>query len=456
MKPPSSPRRSRSVSMVLGLALAFPAVPRASAASAEPPRKEIGAAVSEALGELRTLTEARQNDAALAFVDRLSAAAAPGSFDTFVLGQIKTQLLLTQGRYDDALAALEAGFRLGEATPTFVDAAARLEQLHLLAQLHAQLAPDRKDPATRRASYEAALGYIRRWQRETTRPTAEARVFAGSVLFQLAVLDSAKPDAARLREAIAAIHEALLLAPSPSEQTLNVLVAAHLQLGENLPAAEWLELLVERQPSSAASWAQLQSIYLAAAAEAEKPAEARRLNLRALNVLARAQALGHLDTPRDRYTQVALLFNLQQFGLAAERLEKGLASAALEDVRRNWELLASAYSQLGREERALDALDRAVRRFPSDGALEFTLAQTLYQQGRPADAYARAESAVAKPGLEKPGQAKVYLAYLAFELQRYADADRWVAAARAGGDVPSATLEPLARAVADALRERQT
>lgn len=452
-------RSRRSLSLAAILLLVSASAPLASAAAsaaAEPPKKELSTTVVDALTELRALTDAKNHAATLAIVDRLASSVAPTSFDAFVLDQIRAQVFLSQGRHEQALVALEKTFRLGESVPGFVDAAGRLEQLNLLAQLNAQLAPERKGVAAQRATYEVALDYIRRWQRETPRPTAEARIFAGSILFQLGVLDSAKPDAARLREALAEIREALVLAPAPSEQAVTLLVAAHLQLGENLRAAEWLETLVERKPENATTWSQLQAIYLSAAAEAEKPADARRLNLRALNVLERAQAHGHLSTSRDRYTQVALLFNLQQFGIAAEQLEKGLASAALEDSRRNWELLASAYSQLGEEARSLETLDRAVRRFPRDGALEFSLAQTLYQQGRLADAYTRAESAVAKPGLEKPGQAKVYLAFLAFELQRYADANRWVAAARAGGDVPAATIDPLARAVADALRERQT
>ena len=98
-----------------------------------------------------------------------------------------------------------------------------------------------------------------------------------------------------------------------------------------------------------------------------------------------------------------------------------------------------------------DALGRAVKAFPSDGALEFSLAQFLYNTGQVADAYARGQSALAKPGLEKPGQAKLYLAFLAYELQRYDEAAKWVAAARAAGEVPASSLDPLDRAITDAL-----
>ncbi len=443
------------LSLLAVLAFSGPAAISAGAAE-EAPRKELSSAVSDSLGRLRALTDARDHAGALVLIDGLSSAAKPASFDAYILAQIRAQVLLAQGNYGEAVASLEKAFKLGENVSAFVDAPARLEQLYLLAQLHAQRAGELKEARAQREAYELSLGYVRRWLRETPRATAEARVFTASVLFQLGTLDAAKPDLDRVRESVAELKESLVLAVSPGVQPLTLLAAAHLQLGENLRAAEWLELLVEREPKNASAWGQLQAIYLAAAGEAEKPAEARRLSLRALDLIERARAQGLLATPKDNYTRVALLFNLQQFGLAAEQLERGLADATLENSRRNWELLASAYTQFGQEEKATEALGRAVGRFPADGALEFSLAQSLYQQGKIADAYIRAESAVTKPGLEKPGQAKVYLAYLAYELQRYADADRWIAAARAVGDVPASSIDPLARAITDALKERQS
>ena len=192
---------------------------------------------------------------------------------------------------------------------------------------------------------------------------------------------------------------------------------------------------------------------LAAAADTKDPEESRRQNLRALLVLDRAQALGFLNAPKDHYTRVAILFNIQQYTRAAALLEKGLVDGSIENQKRNWELLTSAYQQTSQDEKALNAMLRASSRFPQDAALEFSLAQFLYNTGKLPDAYARAESALAK-GLEKPGQAHVYLAYLAYELQRYDDAKGWVEKARASGEVPAATLDPLANAIAEAIRAR--
>lgn len=434
------------------LALSAPAP--ALFAQAQPAAKEISNRVSASLGQLRPLIDAKDYPGALALVDPLLTTATPGSYDLYVLSQIKAQILLTQGKLLEAIPPLETSLRLSESNPAFFDASAQLDQLYLLAQLHYQKAAEAKAPADQKAGYEIALGYINRWLAVSPKPTAEVRTFTASLLYQLGTLDPAKSDPARIREAVEQAREAMLLTVTPSNQLILLLTACHLQLGDNTRAAELLETLAVRDPKSVTTWSQLQSIYLAAAGETRQPDEARRLNLRALHTIERAQANGLLDTPRDHYTRVAILFNIQQFSRAAALLERGLADGRIEGTKRNWELLASAYQQIDQNEKALDALTRATAKFPDDGALEFSLAQFLYNTGKPADAYARGQSALEK-GVEKRGQSEVYLAYLAYELQLYEEAKKWIESARASGDVPATTLDPLANAIADALRARE-
>ena len=418
------------------------------------PKKELTEKASASLGQLRALTEAKDYAGALALIDSLLAAAEPAGFDTYVLVQIKVQVLLTQGKFNDAIAPLETALRLGEGNANFYDASTVLEQLNLLAQLYYQRAAEAKG-AAQKAGYEQALAVLNHGFTLGPRPGADNRLFAASLLYQLGTLDAGRTDAGRIREAITQAREGLLLSVKPSGQLYLILIACHLQLGENARAAELLELLAEREPKSDSTWSQLQSLYLAAAADTKDPAESRRQNLRALLVLDRAQAAGQLNTPKDNYTRVAILFNLQQFTRAAALLEKGLADGSLENARRNWDLLVSAYQQTHQDEKALTALTRAVAKFPGDAALEFSLAQFLYNTGKVAEAYAHGQTALARGTLEKPGHAQVYLAYLAYELQRYDDAQKWVAAARAAGDVPASTLDPLADAIADAVSARQ-
>jgi Tfp pilus assembly protein PilF len=438
----------RRAALLLLCALALPL------SAQDLPKKELREKTTSALGELRTLTEAKDYDASLLLLNRLLNEAPSDSFDTYVLSQIKAQVLLSQGQLDQAIYPLEVALRLGEGNPNFLDPAARAEQLNLLAQLYYQRATGLKTPAEQRSGYETALSFLTRWFDLAPRITAESRLFAASLHYQLATLGSeAEPDATQVRLAQEQAQAGLRLSARPSSQLYLILVGTYLAQRDYRSAAELLELLAERDPKSASTWSQLQSLYLTAAGEAKDPAEARRQNLRALLVLDRAQKNGALGSPRDRYTQVAILFNLQQYARAAALLEKGLTDGGLENTRRNWELLAQAYQQLDQELKALDTLTRASALFPTDADLEFSLAQGLYNAGQLRPAYDRGQSAVSK-GLEKPGPAQSYLAFLAYELQLYAEAQTWIDQARASGGVAETQLAPLSKAIADALAQR--
>lgn len=436
------------------LALLLAIVPAAYAQSDELPKKEISEKTSAGFARLRPLLDAKDHAAALTLVRALAAEARPGSFDLYVLSQIEAQILLTQNQLAAAVAPLERTLALADGNPAFFEPAPVLELLQLLAQLRYQLAAEAKTPAERRPGYEQALAYAERWLTLHTGPAGDMRALAASLHYTIATLDE-KPDAARLGLALEQTREALLARPALHPQTLLLEIACHLQLGQNLAAAERLELLAEREPNNASTWSQLQAIYLGAAAEQKAPAEAARLNLRALHTLRRAQTHGHLATPKDHYTVVAILFNLQHYGRAAELLEKGLADGTLENDKRNWELLVSAYQQTHRLDLARSALERAVAKFPDDGTLEFTFAQFLQQMGDMDAAYVRGEAALAKTGLAQPGQVHLYLAYLAYELQRYEAAQGWITRARADGSVPAQSLDPLARAIDEALAARR-
>ncbi|MCX6936499.1 MAG: hypothetical protein NTU80_01160 [Verrucomicrobia bacterium] len=431
------------------LALATPLVH----AQSELPPKELTEKTQGSMEKLRLAMEAKDYATCISVIDGILPTVKPTSFDTYLLAQIKVQVLLGQNKLVDAIAPLETVLTLSDGNTNFYEPKTHLEYLNLLAQLYYQRASGYKVVAEQKAGYEQALGTLKRWFERSPNPTPDARLFASSLLYQMATADGGKADMARIREAIEQAREGILLSVKPSNQLILLLVACHLQIEETSKAAEYLEMLVESDPKSEQAWSQLHSIYLASSSDAKDPVESRRMSIRALNTLDRAQKLGVLASIKDNYTRVAIHFNLQQFTRAAVLLEKGLSDGSLENSKRNWELLSSAYQQTNKEDKALDAMSRAVAKFPNDGALEFSFAQLLYGSEKVAQAYTRAEAALAK-GLEKPGQAKVYLAYLAYELQRYDDAKKWVDAARAQGDVPAKTLDSLSTAIAEAVRAR--
>ena len=440
--------------LVGALALSTPLVyAQAEPSAKELPAKELTEKTTESMDKLRLAMEAKDYATCVSMIDGLLATASPTSFDTYLLSQVKLQVLLAQDKLIEAIAPLEKVLALSEGNPNFFDGKTYYDYLNLLAQLYYQQAAASKLIAVQKSGYEKALTAIKKYFERSPVASTDARNFAASLYYQLGTIDGGKSDVGLIREAIGQAREGLLLSVKPSNQFLLLLVACHLQIEESAKAAEYLEILLGNDPKSEQAWNQLHSIYLASSSEAKDPYESRRLSIRALNTLDRAQKQGVLVTNKDNYTRVAIHFNLQQFSRAANLLEKGLSDGTLENSKRNWELLSSAYQQTNKEDKALDAMTRAVAKFPADGALEFSLAQLLYSNEKIDQAYVRAEAALAK-GLEKPGQAEVYLAYLAYELQRYDDAKKWVDAARTRGDAPAKTLDSLSTAIAEAVRAR--
>ena len=422
-------------------------------AQTPPAAPQVSEALSAELGQLRTLTEAKDFPAALILIDRLTVTVAADSYDRFLLAQIKAQILLTQGAYAASIAPLEDALRLGD-RPGFMADTARTDTLFLLAQLHQQQASETKDVFAQRAALDRASGYLRRWQSGIQKPTTDGQLFAATLLYQQATLNPDRIDAALVTEALRAAETGLSLQLKPPSALYVLLLAAHQQRGENTQVAELLELLVAQNPANSGYWQQLVATYLALASDAPNERETARLQLRAILTLERAQARGLLATPSERFNLVALYLGIRQFAPAIALLEKGLAVGTLENTRRNWELLSSAYQQSGRQADAQAALMKATAALPAEGQLEFALAQLHYTAGRLAEARVHLERAIAKGRLDKPGQARLFLAYTAYELKDYPAAARTAREAAVYDDVKKDDLARLTQAIADATKEK--
>lgn len=433
---------------LLAAALSSLAVLRAD----EPPAKEISEDLAESLGELRPLLEAHKHAESLALVEKLALKAKPESYDFVILTQLQSQILLTQGKMQDAVKPLEQSLAVAE-RHEFLPPATRFDQLYLLAQLYNQRAVEARDPAVQQTAFNRALEFIERALPLAPKPTPDLHLLAASLLYNQASFGGT-PHPEKFRQSIAAARRGLRAAVKPPEQLYQLLLASHQQLGELAPAAETLELIVRAKPDSAQSWQQLVALYMNLASATSDDRERDRQNLRAILTIERAQTHGLLQSPAENYTLVALHFTRQNYTRAAAILETGLPSGALENQKRNWDLLANCYQQLNEPDRALEALRRATGVFPADGQLEFSIAQIHYTQGRLPDAYRHAQAAVEKGQLDKPGQTLLYLGYLSYELGRLDDATRWLDRAAGQADVKATELAPLRRAVSDALKER--
>lgn len=441
-------------STLLAAVLALGVLPATSAHAQEPLKKEISEPVANEFGKIQALNENKDYAGAVKLLDNLIATVANPSFDLVALSQVKAQILLAQGNFPAAIPPLKLALDLGQ-RHGFFDQRATLDATYLLSQISYQVASETKDPARQQALYDQAYAYIRRWLELSPKPTSEAHLYAASILYNQALQNSAKPDLAKVRAAKLEIEAGLPLDVKPKDTLLVLLLATTQQLGDQEKAAELLELLVQLQPTSAVYWQQLAACYYALASDAKKPADADRYNLRALLTFERAQAHGLLNSPKENFSVVALYFSLQQFDKAIALLETGLKSGGIENSKRNWDILAASYQQIHDNTKAADTYNRAIAAFPKDGQLEFSLAQLHYSLGQNTGAYTHLERAIAKDGLDKPGQVHLFIAYIAYELQRFDDVLKWTAAAGAFADAKKEDIERLTKAAKDALAERE-
>ena len=426
----SGRRRSsfRVLALLAGLTLPLAFATAATPPAAEPP--ELSSPTATGLESLRPQLDAKDYAGALATLDRLLATTTVDSFDEVVLNQLKAQVLLASNRYTEATAALERVLAIDSARPTgaapYLNPTQRRDVLYYLAQLTVQEAGGIKgDPAAQRTAFTRALGYARSWHRSLTAPTADNDNFLASLLYTVATSNPAAADPDLLREARSVAEGTLRRQVVPPESIRLVLVGAAQLLQDNPAAIDQLELLAEQNPKNASYWSQLAGLYLteASALETRDAKAARGYHLRAIVTLERAQALGLLHTPAEHLSLIGLYLNLGQPTQAARLLRAALDAGRIENTRRNWELLASALQQSGHLEAAIASLADASARLPAEPQLQFQAGQLLYSLEKVSAAYDLTVAATRNPGrLETPGSARLFAAYLAYELKRFPEA----------------------------------
>lgn len=451
--------RFSSLLRVLSLALALFAAGTAAAQQQPERNYQLTDATSTELGKIQPLLQATPPNraAALAIVDAQAAKVDPNSYDMAILMQIKAQIYLQDNQLAKAIEPLERCLALSNArTPTFFEPRATQEYTYYLSALYYQEAVAAKDPAVASRYYDKAEKYISEWSKITPKPAPETLSFYASLLYQRATANGDQVDTRRLRQSLEVTERALRLTTRPRDSFYQLKLACLLQLSENQQAAEVLELLVKQKPDNRTYWQQLAALYLnQAQSEGEKnPRIAQELNVRAIVTIERAQAFGHMNTPKDNFNLVGIYFNIGQFEKASELLENGLKTGGLENDPKNWELLSFCYQQLRQEYKSIDALKRATVAFPENGQFEYLIAQQYFGLEKPEDAFTHAKAAATKGNLTRPHSVYLFLAYVAFELKKFEDALEAVnkALTYPEGQTDGARMKG---AIEDAIKERE-
>ena len=447
-------RRSRFALLALFCSAVLPVVTQAQ----EPPKQEkfyTTDRVSEELGKVRPLVDAKKWDEAIAFIDGLIKTAEPNSFDLVTLCNYKVQFLLNKGDYAKAIEPLETSLRLAEQFH-YLESRVELELTQYLAQIYFQEAMVKNRTADQQQLYYAkAAEYAERFVLRTPNPTADNHFVYSSILYYWVISMPNNIDKGLLKKARIEIEKGLLLSIHSKEQHMQLLLAILIQEGDYVRCGELLELLVKQFPNRKTYWQQLQQVYFSLAGDKD-PKKSWEYNIRAILTTERAQALGQLNTPKDNFNLVGIYINIQQYERAAELLQAGLKNGAIDNEQKNWEYLAMCYQQGDKELKAIEILKEATTHFPKSGALHFQIAQFYAQIEKTEQAYNAAVKALEIGNLEKPGVVYSYLAYWAFDLRKY---DEALVAVNKAYEYPEAKKDPqLSRvkaAIEDSIKERE-
>jgi tetratricopeptide (TPR) repeat protein len=438
-------------------ALSLPVAALAQDQEAQP---ELSENTSEGLEKLRPMLDAKDWTGSVALVNTLLAKAGPDSYDTAFLSDTLGKLYLQKGEYDKAVPPMEAALRLSERHPKFFRASTVQDMRYYLAQIYYQNSAAVKNPAQQMQGFSKANAFLELWLANSKRPNSEALqqdaiMFHAMLLYNMAVINPEKIDAALIAKAEAEVDHGLHMSAHPKENLYTLLLAICQQKNDYVRASEILEILVRQYPNKKEYWSQLVSVYLNLAQDKNED-KSRQYNIRGIITIERAQALGFMKTPKENFNLVGVYFNVGQFGRATELLYSGLKSAAIDSDQKNWELLAYSYQQVDKPAQAVEVLKEAAQIFPQSGQLDYQAAQIYYGISKSDDAFLSLQSAVKKGHLDKPGAVYGFLAYVSFELMKYDDA---LAAAEKALTYPDskndAQLPKLRQAVLDAIKERE-
>ena len=144
----------------------------------------------------------------------------------------------------------------------------------------------------------------------------------------------------------------------PKEGFYQLLLTLQQQQNDLIGSAEILEILLQQNPTKKDFWQLLMASYLQLSEREGKKnaAVGREFLIRAILTCERAQALGHMKTPKDSMNLVSLYLMANQFTRGTELLYTGMKSGAIESEPGNWQVLGRYYLEANMNERSIEVL----------------------------------------------------------------------------------------------------
>ncbi len=423
---------------------------------------------SEAFGKLKPLQEKQDWNGMLALLDGIPVT--PGSYDEAFILDMKAKIYATTNQLSKAVAPWEKAVQLSDQHGYFSEKQT-LETVSLLAQLYGQEGsmvkipaegqPGRQAAAAQQQQYfTKAITYFKRFLDKTPKPTPETMMAYASILYYKAAADPNNVDQAVLKEARSIVEKGLMSSVKPKEGFYQLLLTLQQQQNDLAGSAEVLELLLKQAPTKKDYWQLLMASYLQLSEKAREkdPRLAREYLVRAIVTCERAQALGHLQTPKDNMNLVSLYLMGNQFTKGTELLYNGMKSGKIESEPNNWRVLGRYYLEADQPQQAVNVLMEAAKLFPKTSEIEVQIAQIYLQMEKTRDALRHAKLAITKNNFEttKPFSVHYLVAYTAYDLGEIDEAQKAIESAEKFPEAQKdAQLPKLKNVVAEAISERE-
>ena len=381
----------------------------------QPP--SISEKTSEAFSKLRPLQETQNYKGMLDVLDKVEFK--PNSYDEALILDMKAKIFAMTNQFSKAIGPWERAIELSDKYQYFSEKQT-LDTVSLLAQLYGQEGSTTKVPAQQQQYFGKAITYFRRFIKGTKNPTPETMMAYASILYYRATADQNKVDQTLMKEAREIVERGLTSSIKPKDGFYQLLLTLQQQQNDLAGSAEILELLLQQNPSKKDFWQLLMASYLQLSEkEGKKNATVGREYLvRAIVTCERAQALGHMKTPKDSMNLVSLYLMANQFTRGTELLYTGMKSGAIDSEPGNWQVLGRYYLEANMNERAIAVLKEASRLFPKNGEIELQVAQIYIQMENNKEALRHAKLAAEKGNFERTKPFSVYylIAYTAYDM----------------------------------------
>jgi len=445
--------------LVLAGALLAPVPLRADDETTKEEPQTLSDAVGDGLSKMDPLLKAKDWTGAINLVETLLKDTKPDSYDQAVLYRTIAQIDLQKQDYIGAIEPLEKSLNISN-RHHFFNKKETCDLLYIMSEMYYNRADTAKnDHELAVESFDKAIQYIQQWFQLTDRPTEDISMYYAQLLYGAAVTRNPQhPDPELIQKAREQVEKTLHMTVHPKDSMYQFLLATLQQQLDYATAADVMELLLTHNPNNKAYWQALYGDYMMLAQDPKNKDShrTRDLNIRAINTIERAQALGYLNTPKDNYTLFTLYYNLGQYSLAADILHKGLSSGGIDNTIDSWLLLSACYQQINDDFKSIDALKEASQHFPNNGELESKIAQAYLSLDNNEEALKHGLAAIEKGHLARPEQTYVFVAYIAYEMQKYDEAKEAIEQAIAHMKKPDHQAIGLKNAIEEAIKERDS